>query len=720
MRWLNKFAHQLRHSLRYKLLLLTVLPLAATAIGFSLMAAYWTSSYSDRQLYMKVSADLSVAQGTLNILENEQLDTIKQFSNTYEFRTNLQKSYSLGIQKQLNEVRRSRNLDFFRFIRAENLKLINEPSLKGIEDRLNNGESLSGLTLVSEQEMEQIQPGLSQQAKVLLIDTPYADISEKQTETRAMVLRTLEPVFDDFNRLIGILDAGVIFNRNTDVVDMIRDLVYGEGTLPIGGIGTVTLFLDDIRISTNVPQYIPNETTQQTPQELSITDRAIGTRVSKVVKEHVLRRGNTWIDRAFVVNDWYISAYKPLLDINNQKIGMIYTGFTEAPFSKIYYKTLIESIIMIGMIMLLSGLVVFNKGRSLLLPLTQLHNAVSAVKKGDMEKRIGEISSSDELSDLAIEFDKMLDLLETREAQVRLAKDNLEHQVEQRTRSLRRRTEALKEHIKLLKSTRQQLLDKEKLAVLGELTAGIAHEINNPAAVILGSVDLVMDELGSAADPAREELDMIIKQVYRIRSLINNLLQYSRPGHYVDEHYSQDINRVCEDTLLLVRHALDKQQVHVSTQYQASCLVEVNIQQIQQVLVNLILNASHASEEEGTISLITRNWFKDNKVAGACIEVSDQGHGIPQEQLDRIFEAFYTTKESGTGLGLSVSSGIIRRHGGSMTVESEVGQGTTFKLCLPEHHPDDTPEDDYVSDLLEGLAQAERTNRRALQDRSTD
>lgn len=675
------------------------------------MAAYWTSSYTDRQLYMKVSADLSVAQGTLAILKREQLDALNQLANGYEFRTNLLNNYRQGMQNQLIDVRQSRNMDFIRFLMPDELANLQEDALHPHLASLHRGENLAGLTLLNGDELEAIQPGLSQQARILLIDTPHAAPTTRTIEDRAMVLRTLYPVLNDFGTLVGVLDAGIIFNRNTGIVDMIRDLVYGPGTLPENGIGTVTLFLDDVRISTNVPQMIP-ETVVGKP--LSLNDRAIGTRVSKAVKQHVLTQGNKWVDRAFVVNDWYISAYQPLLDINNRKIGMIYTGFTEAPFSRIYYKTLLESVIMIGLIMLFSGLLVFQKGRQLLQPLSYLHDTVKAVRRGDIRQRIGTLESRDELADLAEEFDKMLELLEERDRQIRQANDDLEAQVEKRTLSLRRRTEALKQHIRLLKTTRRQLLDKEKLAVLGELTAGIAHEINNPAAVILGSIDLLVDELGDAATPAQGEIDMIIQQVYRIRALINNLLQYSRPGIYVDSHQQQNINQVCDDTLLLVRHALDKQQVKVTLDYQASCPVEINTQQIQQVLVNLILNAAHAMDAAGDIHLSTTDWLEGDNLKGVRITVSDQGQGISAEHLEKIFDPFFTTKESGTGLGLSVSYGIVQRHGGQLFARSTLGEGTEFTILLPEHAARNDAPDNTTGLLLDGLAQAERTNRRSI------
>ena len=703
-----KFIRLSKSSLRHKLLTLTLLPLAMTALGFVLMAAYWTTSYTDRQLYMKVSADLSVARGTLDFMQQEQENILDQLANSYEFRTNLQLGNSRAMRVQLSEVKQSRSFDFLRFIPAEDISGLNETTVTNLYKHADKKQSVKGIAVLEAEELEQIRVGLSERARINLIDTPRAVPTERQRENRAMVLRAFVPVLDDFGELIGILDAGTLLNNTTTAVDRIRDLVYGDGSLPEGGIGTVTLFLDDVRISTNVPQSLDSSYENG---HLTLKQRAVGTRVSAEVRKEVLLKGNTWIDRAFVVNDWYISAYQPLLDFNNKKIGMIYAGFTEAPFTKIYYKTLLESAFIIALIMLVSAVVVIKHTQLLLRPLSKILNVVTSVKNGEMQPRIGKLETDDELVDLAEQFDIMLDLLEKREHQIRQANDRLEITVEQRTRSLRRRTEALKQHIRLLKSTRKQLLDKEKLAVLGELTAGIAHEINNPAAVILGNVDLLVAELADDVNPVQEEVDMIIQQVYRIRSLINNLLQYSRPGHYVESYELMAPDKVIDDTLLLVSHALEKQQVTVEKAYQANCPVEINCQQVQQVLVNLILNASHALEGPGSIKLKTSNWLEEEQIIGSVIEVEDHGKGIDPDNLSKIFDPFFTTKKSGTGLGLSVSYGIIRRHGGDIQVHSSPESGTVFSVYL--RNKAEISGDGSLDGILEGLAAAERTNRRA-------
>ena len=701
--------NRLNSSLRNKLLVLTLLPLALTALGFVIMAAYWASSYTDRQLYMKVSADLAVAQGTLDIMQQEQLNALNQLAGSYEFRTNLQLGDQRSIQVQMLEIQSSRGLDYLRFIPTEQIADIQDPSLTSLLPRLYQGEQLKGLTVFDAKMLEQINPNLKDKTQIPLTDTPRAIPSDRSVEDRAMAFRALFPVKDEFGELIGILDSGNILNNTTYAVDTIRDLVYGLGTLPEDGIGTVTLFLDDVRISTNVPQ----KQSAEPHKVMSLQERAIGTRVSAEVHKHVMRQGLKWIDRAFVVNDWYISAYQPLHDLNNKRIGMIYTGFTEAPFSKIYYKTLFESSSLIGLIMLVSGCVILIHTRRLLNPLSRIHSVVTAVREdGSIQPRIGQLDTTDELVDLARQFDSMLDLLESREQEILQGRDQLELTVEKRTRSLKNRTEALKQHIRMLKTARKKLLDNEKLAVLGELTAGIAHEINNPAAVILGNIDLLIAELGDNVEPAREEIDMMIRQVYRIQTLINNLLQYSRPNRHIENYEQHQINPLVEDTLFLVSHALEKQDVTIEKYLNASCPVEVNYQQLQQVLINLIINASHALTSSGKVQLYTEDWIEEGVTKGIVIQVKDRGKGISEENIKHIFDPFFTTKESGTGLGLSVSYGIIRRHGGDIKVSSTLGEGSVFSVYLLRQAKTST--DNELEGILEGLAAAKRTNHRAL------
>ncbi len=530
--------------------------------------------------------------------------------------------------------------------------------------------------VLSSSRLARIDPELAERAKIPVKMTLRAQNPDREVEERGMLSRSLLPVADENGKVGWYLDGGILFNRNTRIVDHIRDLVYDKGTLPERSIGTVTIFLDNIRISTNVPLHF-------FPKEDENRGRALGTLVSEEVRQQVLVKGQLWVDRAFVYNDWFISAYAPLTDIRGQRIGMIYSGFSESPFIHNYLLNIIELGTILMLVLLVSGLLVYRGAYSLLQPIERIHQVVKAVQSG-RNLRIGELGldRDNELANLAEQFDRMLDLLQRRNAQIQAAAEQLEMKVEERTRSLQEKTEELQRNVQLLNETRQQLVTNEKLTALGELTAGIAHEINNPTAVILGNMELLRVELGDNAELVEEEIDLIIQQVGRISTIIRSLLQYSRPGEFNAPLEMHQITPIIEEMQLLVRHSLGKQEVVLLPELNASYPVQVNRPQLLQVLINLVVNAAHAMDGKGRIWIRTYDWVEQDEPVGIKIEIEDEGSGIPQEQLSRIFDPFYTTRKDGTGLGLSLSYGIIKRIGGTIEVSSTVGKGTLFTVSI--------------------------------------
>lgn len=667
----------LHQSVKGKLLTLTLIPIVLTLLALIGLTAYWTSSYVNRQLYMKVAADLSVARSTLQMMQNRQLERLQQLSNAWHVHKNLTDEQRPLLSALVNQIRDRHDFDFLRLLDMQQLEQArqNEPSLAPLIAQALEGKGIKGLSVIEQDEMQRVHPDLAEQATIQVVPTPRARPSDKSRETRAMFVRTLYPVFDANGDPAYLLDGGVMLNHNLQFVDTIRELVYGPDTLPEGGIGTVTLFLDDTRITTNVPA--PGSQLTDTLQE-----RAIGTRISEEVYNRVLGEELMWLDRAFVVSDWYVSAYEPIYDLHNQLIGVLYAGFSEGPFIRAYLRTLLELGAILAIILLISALLVWRSASRLFAPVKRIHQSVMEVRAGNNQARIGRLETGDEMADLAHHFDAMLNELDARQSTIRQSAERLEHLVEERTLSLTRKTLELEEHIELLKATREELFTKEKLAVLGELTAGIAHEINNPAAVILGHMDLLQAELGPDAADVQEEIDTVIEQVYRIQAIINNLLQYSRPDQVIDQLQVIDINRTIEDTEALVRHALDKKGIGIALDFTEICDVEGNRQQIQQVLINLLLNAANAMEHTGDILVRTRPWHAPDGAEGVCIHVEDYGQGISEAVLDKIFDPFFTTREGGNGLGLSISRSLTRRYGGDLRVKSTPGHGSTFTVLL--------------------------------------
>ena len=496
--------------------------------------------------------------------------------------------------------------------------------------------------------------------------TDRARSTTKTLEDRAMVIRVLYPVTDSRNQVVAILDGGVFLNSNFEFDDAIRDLAYAPKSLPEGSIGTVTVFIDDVRISTNVP--------------LKEGERALGTRVSNEVRTKVLDNGETWIDSAFVVNDWYISAYEPISDIDGKRVGMLYAGFLEKPFRDQLWNALMVLVLMFLGLMLFSALAAIRGARKIFKPIEKMSNVVHSAQEGGA-LRVGVIQSTDEIGALSREFDDMLDELQLRNKEVQVWADSLEDKVELRTTELKKKNQDLESTIQLLRQTRQQLVVAEKLAALGELTAGVAHEINNPTAVMLGNLDIMVAELGDNVEPVKREVDLVIKQIYRIQDIINRLLQYAHPDEYSGYVTTVEVNTLVTDTIELVNHLRQESIIDITLDLSATLMIEINPQELQQVLVNLLVNAIHALPEEGgEIVVKSSDW----KHKGVVINVIDNGKGIDPDALKQVFNPFFSTKGQGkgTGLGLSISYGLVRRYGGNITAKSELEKGSEFSIWL--------------------------------------
>nr|WP_153666036.1 cache domain-containing protein [Shewanella intestini] len=689
----------MRAKVRYRLLVLTLLPILLTLVSLVFITIYWNISYTGQQLFMKVKADLAVANNTLMQVQQEQQRQLVTISHSWEFHNFYEQLISQGRPQQLaNQAKLNAHLkqqkaqfglDFLRILTITEAAA--DPDLRTMLAGIKDNKAHSGITVVSSQRLKHIDPELAEKAVIPLTETLRAQQPNKKQERRGLMSRSVLPVLDQHGNVVWYLDCGILINRNTVIVDAIRDLVYDTGTLPERSIGTVTIFLDNIRVSTNVPVSI------KFPEEKSIT-RALGSLVSEDVREDVLVNGNIWVDRAFVLNDWFIAAYSPIIDIRGKRVGMIYTGFSESPFIHNYLLNIIELGTILMLVLLVSGLLVYRGAYSLLQPIEQIHHVVKAVQSG-RNVRIGELDldSENELSNLAEQFDRMLDLLQQRNAQIQSAAEQLEVKVEQRTRSLQDKTEELQRNVALLNETRQQLVTNEKLTALGELTAGIAHEINNPTAVILGNMELLKYELGDKAETVEEEIDLVIQQVGRISTIIRSLLQYSRPGEFNAPIQMNPVTPIIEEMLVLVRHSIQQQQVELVQELNATCEVEINQPQILQVLINMVVNAAHAIEQRGKIFIKTNDWLNEKgECIGVKIEIADEGSGISEEKLSRIFDPFYTTRKDGTGLGLSLSYGIIKRIGGTIEVSSVLGKGTVFTIGLYHKAKEEGANSPYV------------------------
>ncbi len=642
-----------RLSIRNKLLVMVLLPLLGVLPMLGAGLLWWGSEALDRLLVTKVRSDLAVAQGYFERVLGEIGASATGVAESATLLQSLQTG-STDTPALLQRLAQRERLDFIRLL---------PPS-----SHLQDGTSVEVLEPAAQ---DLLSPSLRQRVPVALVATRNAVPTARTVEDRAMVLLATRAVRAPGGPVLGHLQAGVLLNRNLPFIDHINEIVYPAGSLPFsewGSHGTATLFLDDVRISTNVRLFNARGDSSEglsaqagdKPGDKAGDSRAIGTRVSQSVRERVLGGGVTWLDRAFVVSDWYVSGYQPLANSAGQRVGMLYVGVLERPFTLVKYVAMGSIGVLFFAVMILASFVSLRWARGIFRPLEQMEATMQRVEGGALHARVGAVASFDEIGRLAAHLDRLLAVIDENTR-------HLDAKVAERTRELA--------------TAQKQLVMSEKLATVGQLTASIAHEVNNPIAVIQGNLDLLRELLGpEATSKVAAELKLVDEQIERMRLIVTQLLQFAKPGEFAGYVEAVDTARALEDCLVLAGHQIARSGITLQRDFKATRWPQLNRHELQQVLVNLIVNALHAMPEGGTLGLATRDVDKD----GVEIEVSDDGAGLPVDLLARLFQPFVTRRPDGTGLGLWISRGLVERYGGDIRAanRSDVAHGAVFTVVL--------------------------------------
>lgn len=300
-------------------------------------------------------------------------------------------------------------------------------------------------------------------------------------------------------------------------------------------------------------------------------------------------------------------------------------------------------------------------------PVSMLAEGMHRVGSGDLEYKVT-ISTKDEMGELAQSFNMMTGELSRAKAELIAWGTKLEKMVEEKT--------------EMIKNAQAQLIQSEKLASLGRMAAGVAHEINNPLTGVITFGHFLLKALPPDSQE-KKDVEVILEQANRCSSIVKGLLGFSRAT--TTEKSAVNINDILKGTLDVLGRKADFFNIQILIRLDESLpLVVAGGLQLQQVFMNMIVNAADAMEGGGTLTISTRHVTDDGR-EHAEIEFSDTGCGISREDLPKIFEPFFTTKPvgKGTGLGLAVSYGIIQDHDGTISVRSEVGKGTSFLIRLP-------------------------------------
>ncbi len=611
-----------------------------------------------KQAQARVTSDLESAKEIYNNYLERLKDSLRIHATRMIVYGALERRDASGLVAEMERIRSAERLDILTLTDASGNVFYRtcNPSLVGDDQRgdmfvqyvLRKKAPVSSTDIVQQEELIKESRRLAEQASMDITPTRMAGPSGKTQIVSGMMLKGAAPVFTAGGQFVGVLIGGVLLNRNYEIVDKIRTTVFKGESYKGQQVGTATIFQDDVRISTNVRN--------------ADGSRAITTRVSAEVADAVLKRGDTWRSRAFVVNDWYISAYAPIRSLDGNTIGMLYVGSLERPYRDILWRNLYVFLGITLLAMALISIVAMKVAYQISRPIRAMADAAKKIAEGDYSQKV-EISSDDEIGFLANNFNNMVSELVRAHQELRDWGETLERKVEQRTAEL--------------KAMQAHLIQSEKLAGVGKLAAGVAHEINNPLTCVLTNSSLLLGDL-PPDDPRREDLQTIVDETLRCRKIVKGLLDFARQTK--PQKQNLDINKVVEDVLALVRNQASFRNITIRTELDSKIpSVLADADQMRQVVLNIILNAADAMPQGGALRI--RSYFepKSNQV---MLRISDTGPGIPVEIQDKLFEPFFTTKKTGTGLGLAIAYGIMERHRGALKVESSPGHGTTIVVSL--------------------------------------
>jgi two-component system NtrC family sensor kinase len=616
-----------------------IISLIFTVVGIQIATNLILNEAEERVRNDLNSARLIYQNSLDNISKAAKFTAIRTFTEDI-LKGNIAQTY---IQ-ELNRFKLSEGLDVLTITDRNGIVVLrmNNLSSKGddqskqelVKIALSTKEPVAGTAIVSAEELKVEAPYLADKAHIIFVDTPKARPRTDTEQTAGMMLMAAVPVFDKALNLIGVVYAGVLLNRNYAIVDDVKGTVFQGAVYNFKDMGTATIFQGDVRISTNVYN-----------QDGS---RAIGTRIAEDVYQHVLVAGEQYVGRAYVVNDWYVAAYEPIRGLTGDIKGILYVGILEQKYTDIKNRTILIflGITLVGVVLAIFTTLLISRRIS-----TSIQNLVAASKHltlGDLETKV-EKTSNDEIGELADHFNLM-------------------------ATAIRERDEKLKEF------TKKKIMESERLALIGQLSANVAHELNNPLQGIVTYSYLLLEE-NAFSDEIKESINKIVVQANRCRDIIRGLLDFSRQKK--PDKMMCSANTLLQGCISLVEKQAAFHNIEVSMNLDNELpMVILDPSQVERVFLNLIINAADAMNGTGQLTLST----KYNR-AKECVEINvqDTGQGISEENMEKIFDPFFTTKETGhgVGLGLAISYGIVKEHNGNISVESEVGKGTTFTVSFP-------------------------------------
>ena len=632
-----------------------VLVIALFGIMGAILSASLISRNTLTEAQRRVRLDLRSAW---SIIQGE-IDSLRLFVVVLAGGSRVANAYrepgSPACRATMEAVRRKCGFDFLSLTNSEGRVIVRtlEPYHTG--DYLSNdplvsqalqGKTVSGFVILGPQRLHAEGGDLEERAFIVFEPTAKAKPRAKASESSGMALMTATPVRDEKGNISGVLYAGILLNRNHSLADRIRSIIFEDKIYDGRDLGTVTIFQWDARIATNVMTASGN--------------RAIGTRVSGDVYDKVLENNLNWYDRAFVVNDWYLSAYDPIHDSRGKVIGILYVGVLAKKYDDIKRSLWnLYGAVSIGVVIIVLVLgLIFS--RRLTGSLSRLADAAGRISNGDLELKVPEPSADDEILDLTRSFNAMAESLRDREERLKLANTELEST-----------------------NVSLQQINGNYLDMLGF----VSHELKNTLGVIYTSARALDTGIVGVLTKSQGALvGNISKSIDRAVRMTRNYLDLARieKGELIVQAKEIDIaGDVVNPVIDELGQAMADNGMTIENQLPESLPYRGDPDLLQIVYKNLLHNALKYGRENGKIKI----GFKQEETRYQ-FEVWNEGRGLSPDEIALLFQRFVRLGDDvkgyrSTGLGLFITKEIIEKHGGTIRAESQPGEWINFIFTLP-------------------------------------